>query len=842
VKQILPSLCLCASALTASITAAHGQTPVLAWDAEASAARPAQADVYRGETVALRPAFLERGAPADTNGAAFTLYWQTNGMGAAWWSDPTNAFRWTPARDCGAAAYTLFIRCDTAAGASYRANARLRMLDSPGAEPNALPLPVPSIDFSAVIVTNAPWVTAADWASGSNALASALQPLGPRLDLLEGDTNDWQTAYGWGNHGLAGYLLPADLAPYATTQQVAEAAAAIPRDRITTLDGSQWIDATGGVWRVSYGGGGYWTISILGTLYGSATNAYYEVRSAPFDFWNYDQAFWDGDAYFRWYPDGDTGSGHVYVEVQGVEGSHDYNYPTNDLADGVFEFYTSATYTHFVLAWQSDLASVSTQRVDGLAWQSDLPLYATTQQVAQAVVAKLDAASPEAALRAEWTATVPGYDDIGHLRIYDAASDESVYIGPYGFGQWRYMDAEYYPEGVDRFVSWADVAVQADVATASNNLAGIIGALVAADIGALPAQSPEAQLRADWVATVPGYEDVGHLKIYDPLNFYENALFLGPLGFGQFTYEDPNYPAGIDRFVLWSDLSTLPDIALATNAIVDTYLLGSNAWMIVSNDVLRIWQVAPTNAAQTNLLWQSGDAFPPAATQTLWQAILQLTQDVDGKAPAAWGNYAPDGSANPDPAYMTFLNAPAAVFASGAQWSTYGTYAVLTATGTVAFAAGSDGQLRIGPNSTNWFGYVQGDSVTVGAAPGSLTVVNGGAAGGYAEIVYPYAGGDFPTLWFTPSLALDFTEVGGAVWIDNLDGTATATAPAESASGFWYATTTSVIDTYFMSTMPARLDGGVIGATNAVPVVYDSVITVTSGGKTYRIPAQEVLP
>jgi hypothetical protein len=218
------------------------------------------------------------------------------------------------------------------------------------------------------------------------AITAEVDPVaGPRLDLIEPETNKWNAAYGWGDHALAGYLLPADLAPYATTQQVAEAAAAIPRDRITTIDGSQWIDATGGVWRVSYGGGGYWTISILGTLYGSATNAYYEVRSAPFDFWNYDQAFWDGEAYFRWYPDGDPGHGHVYVEVQGVEDTHDYNYPTNDLADGVFEFYTSATYTHFVLAWSNDLASATTQHVDGVAWQSDLAPYATTQQVAEAV-------------------------------------------------------------------------------------------------------------------------------------------------------------------------------------------------------------------------------------------------------------------------------------------------------------------------------------------------------------------------------------------------------------------------------------------------------------------------
>ncbi|HRR34738.1 MAG TPA: hypothetical protein P5026_11600 [Kiritimatiellia bacterium] len=245
-------------------------------------------------------------------------------------------------------------------------------------------------------------------------------------------------------------------------------------------------------------------------------------------------------------------------------------------------------------------------------------------------------------------------------------------------------------------------------------------------------------------------------------------------------------------------------------------------------------------AAQTNLLWQSGDAFPPAATQTLWSAILQLTHDLAAKGGRAWGRYAPDGSDNPDPDYMTFINSPAAVFASGAQWSTYGTYAVLTATGTVAFASGGDGQFRLGPNSTNWFGYVGGGSVTVGAVPESLRVTGGGKTGGYAEIVYPYAGGDFPTLWFTPTLSLDFIDVAGAVWVDNLDGTATATVPAESPAGFWRATTTTVIDNYFKTTMPALFSGGVIGSTNSAPVVYDSVITISAGGKTYRIPAEEV--
>jgi len=60
------------------------------------------------------------------------------------------------------------------------------------------------------------------------ALTAEADPVaGPRLDLIEPETNKWNAAYGWGDHALAGYLLPADLAPYATTQQVEAAAAAL---------------------------------------------------------------------------------------------------------------------------------------------------------------------------------------------------------------------------------------------------------------------------------------------------------------------------------------------------------------------------------------------------------------------------------------------------------------------------------------------------------------------------------------------------------------------------------------------------------------------------------------
>lgn len=285
----------------------------------------------------------------------------------------------------------------------------------------------------------------------------------------------------------------------------------------------------------------------------------------------------------------------------------------------------------------------------------------------------------------------------------------------------------------------------------------------------------------------------------------------------------------------------------ATNAIVRTYFASSNAWIEVdySNKTAAVVMVGESGTNSV-LLSEAGASLDPAATNAIWIAINQnyaaLSAALALKAPAAWGQYAPDGSANPEPDYMTFLNAPATLFGSGCSWSTYGTYAVLSAPGATAFAAGSDGMFRIGPNSTNWFGFVQGGSVIVGAQADSLAVTGGGTSNGYAEITYPYESGDWPSVWFTPQLSVDFTllETNSVAWADNLDGTATVTVPATTATGFWSATTSASFANYFQSTMPARFTGGVLGSTNDLPVVYDSVIQIESGGKTYRIPAQEV--
>lgn len=122
---------------------------------------------YRGETLEFAPQFCG----AMSNVTASALYYQTNGMGTAWWQADGLVF--APSNDCGAAAYRFFVRAADPLGTDYTANGVLRMLDSPGETPNALPLPVQVLDFAAVEVANAPWPSAEDVAAAARAAADA---------------------------------------------------------------------------------------------------------------------------------------------------------------------------------------------------------------------------------------------------------------------------------------------------------------------------------------------------------------------------------------------------------------------------------------------------------------------------------------------------------------------------------------------------------------------------------------------------------------------------------------------------------------------------------------------
>ncbi|HOQ60076.1 MAG TPA: hypothetical protein PKZ08_05610 [Vicinamibacterales bacterium] len=230
---------------------AHGQI-AQRWIAEAS--RPATHDVaiYRGETIALEPTITVHGRPhvwpAETE---VTLWWQSSNMGASWWSTPaalgaaTGTLRavWSPECDSGADRYTFFIRASAPDGIAYRASGTITMRHSPGATPNALPLPVTTLDFSGLEIRNAPWLYESAWRSGSNAFANAVQALCARADAA-----DAHAARRDNPHAVTPEQIGA-----LTQAQLADALAALEFTTLASRDG-RWLftidGGTGRVWNV----------------------------------------------------------------------------------------------------------------------------------------------------------------------------------------------------------------------------------------------------------------------------------------------------------------------------------------------------------------------------------------------------------------------------------------------------------------------------------------------------------------------------------------------------------------------------------------------------------------
>lgn len=144
-KHTLPILAL--FTIHSSLSTLPAAVP-LRWTVETSRAQVAQFEAYRGETLDLEATMKSYGSPLATP-AQPSLYWQTNGMGAAWWTAPATASgnvlraTWSPTNDCGGTVYNCFIG---GPDATYRAAFRLRMLPSPGFTPNHLKLPTVTHD------------------------------------------------------------------------------------------------------------------------------------------------------------------------------------------------------------------------------------------------------------------------------------------------------------------------------------------------------------------------------------------------------------------------------------------------------------------------------------------------------------------------------------------------------------------------------------------------------------------------------------------------------------------------------------------------------------------------
>lgn len=118
--------------------------------------------------------------PPIAAGADLRMWFQTNGMDNMWWSAPASldgnviTSTFGPAQDTGADRVSLFF----GAPSNAFAPAVLRLTHAPGFSPAALPLPVPTLDFTSVDYTNAPWLTGAE-------VDMRIQELAPRADLSD---------------------------------------------------------------------------------------------------------------------------------------------------------------------------------------------------------------------------------------------------------------------------------------------------------------------------------------------------------------------------------------------------------------------------------------------------------------------------------------------------------------------------------------------------------------------------------------------------------------------------------------------------------------------------------
>ena len=129
------------------------------WRADLSSTEVRNLYLRHGDSATLTARLYLRGAPYTPTNAV--CYFQTNGMGRAWWTAPcsiasnTVSVAWTPLLErAGSDLYPLVVRVDDAA---WRAAALLFLRPAPGPEPDELPV---ILDFGSVAYTNAPWATA----------------------------------------------------------------------------------------------------------------------------------------------------------------------------------------------------------------------------------------------------------------------------------------------------------------------------------------------------------------------------------------------------------------------------------------------------------------------------------------------------------------------------------------------------------------------------------------------------------------------------------------------------------------------------------------------------------
>ena len=141
-----------------------------AWPVDVAQNTAVQRTYKQGESWDIRIDVRDGLRPLDLTGATARFFWHTNTAANVWWTNSAAVTgsiikaAWTPEMDVGAASYPYWIGIWPQGSESplWRVGGTIRLLPSPGFRPNQIRPPVQAIDFAAITVTNAPWLTAAD--------------------------------------------------------------------------------------------------------------------------------------------------------------------------------------------------------------------------------------------------------------------------------------------------------------------------------------------------------------------------------------------------------------------------------------------------------------------------------------------------------------------------------------------------------------------------------------------------------------------------------------------------------------------------------------------------------
>ncbi len=239
-----------ATAFAATLQLAALAAVPLAWDARPGNPAPASFDRYHGEALEFRCTFRGFGELPFAPGADIRLWFQTNGMGSAWWSAPATiqsnvlTATWSPALDPGADRVSLFFGAPSNAYAA----AVLRLRHSPGFAPGTMPDPETFHESDPVFTA---WLAA--FSESDPVFSSWLGGYTPPETSLEPSTNYTDRA----------------LVAFAETGTVSRA-----RSYGTP---TRWVDSTGCVWETPNG----WTVYTNGVVAAGWLTYDYSVDHGP---------------------------------------------------------------------------------------------------------------------------------------------------------------------------------------------------------------------------------------------------------------------------------------------------------------------------------------------------------------------------------------------------------------------------------------------------------------------------------------------------------------------------------------------------------------------------------